>query len=240
MKDLIFGKTPPTGKFWGVQFGFLALLVLGPFVLFAIFSAGMKSAELPPAARLLVSASFLLPILAWLIHAIAVLRASSRAQSAGKILCRIYGGLLMVLPFLLIFLGVTNFSRFKFKSRQAEAKIALATIYGSEAWSEPGQSRNLNDPIGYSPEGKYSFYAYAIVRCHKAMGPVVKLIPSNLDSANVAVIEAALQEWASKESCEGRPSGFSAFAAGKILPDAGIDVWRIDEKKVLVNLQEGI
>ena len=227
---LVVGSSSPTWKFWGCQ----ALVVLGMIVL-PIFAAARF--ELGRASILF---SLFLPAAGLGLHFVAVLRAAITAHRGfGKIFAFAYA-LLPTILLALGFLAVRTIPSLKYKSRQSEAKITLSAIYGAEAWEEEAVREELDHPLrGYSPEGQKRLYGYGIVRCGKGQkGPVVYWGVG--EAQKDSVYHEEIVKFAKEESCEGRPNGFSAFAAGEISPGQGLDVWRINETKETVNVQSGL
>jgi len=62
---------------------------------------------------------------------------------------------------ILVSIAAPNFAKYQSKSRQSEAKIALAAIYTAEKgfYSEYNAYVNSMDAIGYAPEGNKRFYS---------------------------------------------------------------------------------
>jgi len=62
---------------------------------------------------------------------------------------------------ILVSIAAPNFAMYQSKSRQSEAKLALAAIYTAEKgfYSEYNAYINSMDAIGYAPEGNKRFYS---------------------------------------------------------------------------------
>jgi hypothetical protein len=226
----VLGSAPPSGKFGAVQLFVVLGTIFLPIMAAARFELGRAS----------ILFSLFLPLVGLVLHFVAVLRAAIKAQRGwGKIFAFTYA----LLPPLLLGAGmiaVRTIPSLKYKSRQSEAKISLAVIYGAEAWEEEAGRDELDRPVsGYFPEGQKRYYGYGIMRCgNGGKGPVVYWGMG--DPQQDVRFEGEIKTFAKDESCEGRPNGFSAFAAGEINPGQGIDVWRINEAKETVHVQSGL
>ncbi len=147
-------------------------------------------------------------------------------------------------------IAIPNFARYQSKTRQSEAKLALASIYGAEKafYAEYSGYVDSFDAIGYSPEGYKRYYAvgwgstnasatvtgyrgsYGNARFDTAKVPSNWTDCKNTDSlggnSNVTIGTAAANTDA---------QNFNTAAGGQIRQGRGCDVWIIDDIKDLRN-----
>jgi type IV pilus assembly protein PilA len=69
---------------------------------------------------------------------------------------------------ILVAIAAPNFARYQSKSRQSEAKVALAGIYAGEQAFKAEYSSYISsmDAIGYSPEGARRYYSVGFNAVH--------------------------------------------------------------------------
>lgn len=141
-------------------------------------------------------------------------------------------------------IAIPNFARYQSKSRQAEAKIALASVYGGEKAFFAEYSAYMQDlaAIGYVPEGFKRFYAtgWATANTGSATGysGAVGGQPNYLQTNIPAT-------WTQCPGSTGLLTGvhatdvqtFSARSAGQLREGQVCDIWQITELKALRNIQ---
>ena len=143
-------------------------------------------------------------------------------------------------------IAIPNFARYQSKSRQSEAKIALASIYGGEKafYAEYSAYIGSHDAVGYVPEGFKRYYAIGWLAVNSATVtgysgqttrfnyPIINAPASWVmcgQATALATLAAALTG--------ADPQTFDAHGSGQIRAGAGgCDVWSIDETKQLQNL----
>ncbi len=158
-------------------------------------------------------------------------------------------------------IAVPNFQRFTAKAKQSEAKASLSALYSAErAFQAEWQSffadfRN----VGYQPTGnlryRHGFSAAGVVCPDGYQGAGV---PANGNAVNFNTSLAAVCADTSAAPCReitapvspgtlGSESatattatGFTAEARGDIDGDATIDVWQINERKVVRSIRDDV
>ncbi len=105
-------------------------------------------------------------------HLVSVYRSSNRLNSASGTACKVYVLILIGGVTFAIWKAANNeLDRFKYKARQAEARVTLAAIYSGEMTlyaKEKRFSENLKD-IGYYEEP--DLYLYLIIVCDASRFP---------------------------------------------------------------------
>jgi len=141
-------------------------------------------------------------------------------------------------------IAVPRFETHMAKARQAEAKIALAAIYGAEKsfYSEYAAYVSSMDAIGYQSEGARRFYVVGFAGVHTG----------TITGYSGVLTTASFPSLANPFTCIGGPSAlspalngdaqvFSVTATGCIRNGQGVhDTWTINEQKVLSNSSVGI
>jgi hypothetical protein len=124
-------------------------------------------------------------------------------------------------------------------ARQAEAKIALAAIYGAERsfYSEYAGYVSSMDAIGYAPEGNRRFYAAGFDDHHRGTIPNYT---GTLERPSWEPLNAPFTCKSSRPplgpALEGLAQTFVAKATGCIRQgQTNWDTWSINEKKLLKN-----
>ena len=144
----------------------------------------------------------------------------------------------------LAMIAIPNYETHMARTRQSEAKVALAAIYGAEKafYAEYAAYAGSMDGIGYAPEGQRRFY---LVGWESAHSGTVTGYEGVLTTASYPVLSNPL-------SCLGAPSTlgaqlvgdaqqFSVVATGCIRRgQATQDTWTMNEMKVLANTAIGI
>lgn len=145
---------------------------------------------------------------------------------------------------ILVAIAAPNFQIYQAKSRQSEAKIALAAIYGAEKafYSEYAAYAGSMEAIGYEPEGARRFYATGFAAAHSG---TITGYSGVLTTASHPVLSNPFV-------CTGAPAtlgaqlvgdaqGFSVVSTGCIRDGQAVqDTWTINEVKVLSNSAIGI
>lgn len=225
--------------FWVEYFGFFFVSM---FVMFGI------GKYLGFALPIMDKVFAVLPFLALVVCAF---RARSRAKrlkaaqgsSAGTLLASFAGA---TLPLgVLAMIAWPNFSRFQPKARQSEGKIALAALYGAEKKfrEEKGTySVNLKE-LGFEREGRTHYYSVGFAHaCAEGGTTAAGDARTPMAYNQFATPEKALEVetyFRENKICRDRKEGFDAYAVGVIMKDGPLDVWKINEKKELVNMQNG-
>ncbi len=130
------------------------------------------------------------------------------------------------------------------KARQAEAKIALAAIYGAEKsfYSEYAAYASSMDAIGYHPEGARRFYLTGFAGVHT--GTIhgysgVLTTPSYPAQANPFTCSAGPA--ALGDALNDNAQEFTATSTGCLRHGHAVqDTWTINETKILSNSVIGI
>ena len=140
---------------------------------------------------------------------------------------------------ILVAIAAPNFAKYQSKSRQSEAKIALAAIFGGEKsfYSEYSSYIGSMEAIGYSPEGLRRFYSVGWVSSHSG----------TITGYNGDYTGASWAATNNSFACLGTPSAlapqlsgdaqtFVVAATGCIINGVtDFDTWNLDENKVLNN-----
>lgn len=140
-------------------------------------------------------------------------------------------------------IAIPNFARYQSKSRQAEAKIALASIYGGEKAFYAEYSGYISDhsSIGYVPEGFKRYYSvgWSAVGTVTITGftrtttqPAYGMFNypaswTTCDAESLTALPAGLTG--------GDPQSFTAGAAGQIRDATSCDIWVMNQDKNLIN-----
>jgi type IV pilus assembly protein PilA len=142
---------------------------------------------------------------------------------------------------ILVAIAAPNFSRYQSKSRQSEAKIALAAVYGGQKafFSEYSAYVGSHDAVGYAPEGQRRYYNVGFSAAHS--GTVngyaggygnhnfTTLLNPFTCTNNTAALGAQLS---------GDAQTFTANATGCIRNgQANLDRWSINDNKILGNYE---
>lgn len=153
--------------------------------------------------------------------------------------------------------AVPNYMKYQSKARQTEAKIALAAVYTSEksSYAENSSYHSCLPHIGYAPESTNRFYAvgFTVTNVSAPNLPACAGTLTSDTSATNAVCftaSATAQNTAAttnQTTCSGGTVGtittdsFSASAGGSVSRSfSGLDVWYIDQDKVLKNVVPGL
>lgn len=156
---------------------------------------------------------------------------------------------------ILVSLTGSMYARFQAKSRQAEGKLALGTIYSLEKSFFSEYSAYIADftAIGFAPEGSRRFYstgwgavsnAGAVTGYTASPGAFwysrVNYPGSWNDCAGID--NPALGGWNTLPPAANtqNPQIFAVWAVGQVRLSTGCDIWRIDESKNLLNVNVGI
>ena len=144
-------------------------------------------------------------------------------------------------------IAIPNFARYQSKSRQAEAKIALASIYGGEKAFFAEYSAYLQDlaAVGYVPEGFKRYYATGWSASNT--GTVTGYSGAVGGMPNYPITNTP-GTWTncSASGAEGLQTGihaadvqsFTARASGQLREGTtDCDIWHITEGKDLRNMQ---
>ena len=145
---------------------------------------------------------------------------------------------------ILAMIAIPNYETHMAKSRQSEAKVALAAIYGAEKafYSEYAAYAGSMDAIGYAPEGQRRFY---LVGWENAHSGTITGFGGALTTASYPVVNNPL-------TCLGAPATLGAQLAGDAQQfsvvatgcvrrgQATQDTWSMNEMKVLSNTAIGI
>ncbi len=140
-------------------------------------------------------------------------------------------------------IAIPNFQTHMAKSRQSEAKIALAAIYGGEKsfYSEYASYAGSMDAIGYAPEGARRFYATGFASAHSG----------TISGYNGSLATASWPVVGNPHTCTGGPATLGAQLVGdaqtfNVVSTGCIrngrlveDVWTMDDNKVLSNTVVG-
>lgn len=138
--------------------------------------------------------------------------------------------------------------RFSPRAFQASAKTKLAGIYEMETkYFSEFQTYTLKFPNTAWLEGtkKSPDYKVAVFTCTKGAAQKSSFEPTpwhvSLEARHE--VDQYIANIDAQEQCKKSPSGFFAYAVGRIIendPKVPLDVWRIDERKKLENLSIGI
>lgn len=142
---------------------------------------------------------------------------------------------------ILVAIAAPNFSRYQSKSRQSEAKIALAAVYGGEKsfYSEYSAYAGSMDAIGYAPEGARRYYRVGWSAAHATTitgynGQLTNAyweIALNPFTCNATPATSTLPA-----QLTGDAQSFTVGAMGCIRNGAANwDQWNITDTKVLAN-----
>ncbi len=140
--------------------------------------------------------------------------------------------------------AVPRYETYMAKSRQAEAKIALAAIYGAEKgfYAEYAAYVSAMDAIGYSPEGARRFYNVGFAGIHTGTiagytgGFATPSYPALANPFTCAGGPATLGA-----ALNGDSQTFTAVATGCLRQGHAVqDTWTITEAKILSNSVLGI
>ncbi len=141
-------------------------------------------------------------------------------------------------------IAIPNFARYQSKSRQSEAKIALASIYGGEKAFFAEYSAYIDDltAIGYTPEGFKRFYAtgWSTANTSTVTGYASSIdLTPNINRVNFPAT------WTQCTTINNLPlpsvgadnQTFDAGSVGQVRQGAtGCDEWQIDNVKNLRNV----
>lgn len=136
------------------------------------------------------------------------------------------GGATMLIGFMLMAaIAIPNFMKFQAKAKQSEARTNLGAVYTAQTshFGEEDSFGDSFDAIAWKPEGqtRYSYFLPNQTILNMQGGPECQQLPPE-------VTAAASQE------------GFLAVASGNIDSDATCDIWVINEKRELQNLQNDV
>lgn len=142
-------------------------------------------------------------------------------------------------------LAIPNFARYQSKARQAEAKIALSSIYAGEKafYAEYSGYLAAHDAIGYIPEGFKRFYSvgWSAITTATITGfsgvsvtyqyPMINYPPlwTTCDDESIAALTPTITTNDSQT--------FSVGAAGQVRDATSCDIWTMDQEKDLRNTQ---
>ena len=143
-------------------------------------------------------------------------------------------------------IAIPNFARYQSKSRQAEAKIALASIYGGEKAFFAEYSAYLQDlaAVGYVPEGFKRYYATGwsasntgtVTGYSGAVGGMPNYPMTNFPGAWTQCATSG-QEGLLTGVHGADVQSFTARASGQLRESQDCDIWHITELKHLRNMQ---
>jgi prepilin-type N-terminal cleavage/methylation domain-containing protein len=156
---------------------------------------------------------------------------------------------------ILVSIAGPQFNKYQRKARQSEAKINLGATYSLEKsfYSEYGSYVPSFDAIGYVPEGYRRFYS--VSGCWNCrFGPWVGTVTGYAGTISTQVYPTIntpyTQVWNDTGSCSSYEIGTWAFtndpqvfgtaAIGNIYEGGIMDIWIINESKILVNCQVGL
>lgn len=141
-------------------------------------------------------------------------------------------------------IAIPNFARYQSKSRQSEAKIALASIYGGEKAFYAEYSAYIDDlsAIGYTPEGFKRYYAlgWSSANTSNVTGyaGAISTTPS-IDRINFPAGWTActtVGNLPATVATDPDAQTFNVGATGQIRQGAaGCDIWMMDNTKNLRN-----
>lgn len=127
---------------------------------------------------------------------------------------------------------------FKSKARVSEAKTNLIALYTAEQTFHKEFHRYSNNfgELGFKPEGRLRYAVGFSPNCSKKETSNTELISDARNTKHIREI----QEYFSTLKCVPNFSrNFEAWAVGDIGGDR-LDVWKIDDHKNLVHVQDGI
>ena len=143
-------------------------------------------------------------------------------------------------------IAIPNFARYQSKSRQAEAKIALASVYGGEKAFYAEYSAYIGDhaAIGYVPEGFKRYYAVgwtvANTRTVTGYAGLPGAAPSygttNTPAAWTQCTGAIAVSALAPMLVTNDSQVFTSRGAGQLRESQACDVWEINEVKALRNI----
>lgn len=142
---------------------------------------------------------------------------------------------------ILVAIAAPNFSRYQSKSRQSEAKIALAALYGSERsfYSEYSSFAGSMDAIGYAPEGARRYYTVGFSAAHATTITGYSGQLTNgfwVESLNPFTCTTELTQTSLPAQLTGDAQTFTIGAVGCIRNGAAnSDQWNMNELKALRN-----
>jgi prepilin-type N-terminal cleavage/methylation domain-containing protein len=154
---------------------------------------------------------------------------------------------------ILVSVAAPMYSRYQRKARQAEAKLALGSIYSLQRSFHSEYSSYIPslDAIGYAPEGERRFYVHAACLTDAWAGSV------NGYSGSTAVTQYGLlnnpytwtNTYANLANCNtpywdcsdygSNPQDFNMIAVGQLGPSLNVDTWVINDRKALRNCSTG-
>jgi hypothetical protein len=128
----------------------------------------------------------------------------------------------------------------------SEAKIGLAASYAAEKsyYSEWAEYAESFSKINYAPEGRRRFYAIGFpTNCvEKEKIPAKKGIIPMQNSTFVGNREQEIMQYfrsvRATHDCVDPKIGFEIYAVGMIQKDGLLDVWKIDQNKNMVHVQD--
>lgn len=141
----------------------------------------------------------------------------------------------------LVAIAAPNFSRYQSKTRQSEAKVALAAIYAGEKSFKTEYSSYVSslDAIGYAPEGARRYYNVGFNATH---GSTISGYNGQLvngfwtESLNPFTCVTELTEADLPANLTGNAQSFIVGAVGCIREGAeNSDQWNMNDLKELVN-----
>jgi hypothetical protein len=222
---------------------------LGAF--FALMFTLMALGKFLPSFLPKVDGGEAMPLLLFALFAFCAFRSVRRARelrakqgtSFGTVCASLFGFFAPIAVLMMI--AFPNFERMQWSAQQSEAKIALAAIYGGEKsyFSEYKKYSSSLYEIGYSPESQRRFYMVGFApACADGHGVPPKEARAKMHNSSFATPddETEADAWfRAQKICRDPAEGFEAYAVGIIRKDGERDVWRINEKKELVNLENG-
>lgn len=169
----------------------------------------------------------------------------SKSQKEEEVAVKSIGFYCAIIFLTLVFLGgvasygLASFANFRNKARQSEAKLSLSSIY------ELGRDFSL-DKSRYTSCLSH-FIARKESETHRKY--YVGFKPDSSKSTECAAGSSILKANDQLSDFDYLPyfekssataDSFTAIAAGRLCEDCPIDVWSINEKKELVNIQSGL
>jgi type IV pilus assembly protein PilA len=154
---------------------------------------------------------------------------------------------------ILVSISTTRYEKFQRKARQAEAKIAVSSIYSLEKafYAEFNAYHPSVNAIGYAVEGQKRFYYHAtcvptgvwggtISGYNNADDQVYMVTPVNTPYTFTGTYSAACTAtWVNCPDMGNDPQSFRALAFGNIFEGGQTDMWTINHLKILSNCNNG-
>ena len=155
----------------------------------------------------------------------------------------------------LVAVAVPNFQRFLARSKQTEAKTNLGSLYGAQKAFHGEWNLYFPDfrAIGYAPEGQLRYHITngSTAQALPTIYPDSTLKAATLDQFNTTAYcagagncaeSAAHIDATESAKVDAEPSGiaFTAAAGSDLDGDAAVDVWTINQEKLIVNTNSDI